>query len=220
MEHLIFGHTGAPVLVFPTSKGRFYQWEDFQMIEALRYPLSMGWLQLFCVDSIDNLSWYNLTAPPRIQLDWHLAYESYLLEEFLPFVSSVNSTPFLIAAGTSFGAFHAVNFALRYPQYVARVVALSGDYRSQPYLNDYEDEDVLANSPLDYLESITPHELHPSTHAVEFRLGCGRHDFCLGPTVSLANQLSRLGLHPLLSIWDHPGSHDWPLWRQQIVTYL
>ena len=57
MEALVYGHSGAPVLVFPTSRGRFHQWEDFQMVEALRHPIERGWLQLFCVDGIDNETW-------------------------------------------------------------------------------------------------------------------------------------------------------------------
>ena len=32
---LVFGHAGARVLVFPTSMGRFFQWEDSGMITAL-----------------------------------------------------------------------------------------------------------------------------------------------------------------------------------------
>ena len=28
MELLVFGHSGARTLVFPTSMGRFFQWED------------------------------------------------------------------------------------------------------------------------------------------------------------------------------------------------
>ncbi len=33
MELLIYGHAGARVLVFPTSKGRFYEWEDRGMLQ-------------------------------------------------------------------------------------------------------------------------------------------------------------------------------------------
>ncbi len=46
MELLVFGHAGARVLVFPTSMGRFFQWEDFGMIAALGQHLEDGWLQL------------------------------------------------------------------------------------------------------------------------------------------------------------------------------
>jgi esterase/lipase superfamily enzyme len=220
MEHLVFGHAGAPVLVFPTSKGRFYQWEDFAMIEALRQPLEAGFLQLFCVDSVDDRSWYNFEDHQRVQLDWHLAYEEFLIDEFLPGLRAWNDTPFLILTGASFGAFHAVNFALRYPQLVQRVVAMSGDYRSQKYVEGYFDEDVLANSPLDYLSGIAFEELAPETRGVEFRLASGRWDFCLQPTLALAGELGRLGVPHQCHVWDDPGVHDWPLWRRQVVHYL
>ena len=35
MELLVFGHHGAPVIVFPTSKGKYYEYEDRQMVAAL-----------------------------------------------------------------------------------------------------------------------------------------------------------------------------------------
>ena len=35
MELLVFGHAGARVLIFPTSQGRFFQWEDTGMVAAL-----------------------------------------------------------------------------------------------------------------------------------------------------------------------------------------
>ena len=54
MELLVFGHTGARVLVYPTSMGRFFQWGDTGMIAALGDQLENGGLQLFCVDSVDG----------------------------------------------------------------------------------------------------------------------------------------------------------------------
>ena len=35
MEALIFGHAGTPLLVFPTSMGRFFEYEDRGMIGVL-----------------------------------------------------------------------------------------------------------------------------------------------------------------------------------------
>ena len=220
MEHLVFGHAGAPVVVFPTSKGRFFQWEDFHMIEVLREHLERGWLQLFCVDSVDDLSWYNFVDHQRVQLDWHAAYEEYLLHEFLPQLRAINTNPFLILTGASFGGFHAVNFALRYPQVAQRVVAMSGDYRAEKYVEGYYDEDVLANSPLDYLPGLDPGSLNPDVRKVEFRLASGRWDFCLEPTLELSHHLQRLGVPVQCHVWEDPGMHDWPLWRRQIAHYL
>src|ERR1700736_5022796 len=58
MEVLVFGHSGARVLVFPTSMGRFFQWEDTGMVETLGTRLEQGSIQLYCVDSVDSESWY------------------------------------------------------------------------------------------------------------------------------------------------------------------
>jgi len=220
MEHLVYGWGGAPVLVFPTSKGRFFQWEDFHMLESLSKPLEKGWLQLYCVDSIDDLSWYNFEGHQRDQIDWHLAYEEYLLHDFLPHLRERNSNPFLIVTGASFGGFHAVNFGLRYPQLVKRVVAMSGDFQAGKYVEGYFDEDVLANSPLDYLRSQRFNTLDPDTRGTEFILTAGRWDFCLQPTLQLSHELQRLGVPQQCHVWNDPGIHDWPLWREQIRHYL
>ncbi len=35
MELLAYGHAGLPILVFPTSQGRFYEYENSGMIHAI-----------------------------------------------------------------------------------------------------------------------------------------------------------------------------------------
>jgi len=65
MELLVFGDRGAPVLVFPTSMGRFYQWEDFGIVSHMGPRIDAGWIQLWCVDSVDGESFYNKKAAPQ-----------------------------------------------------------------------------------------------------------------------------------------------------------
>src|SRR5688500_14530413 len=77
METLIFGHAGSPVLVFPTTMGRFYQYEDFGMVGVLEPKIEAGHVQLFCPDSVDAESWYNKAVPPRQRVARHLDYERY-----------------------------------------------------------------------------------------------------------------------------------------------
>src|SRR5262245_54503712 len=47
MELLIFGHAGPPILVFPTSMGAFFEYEDRGMVAALSQKLNQGALRLF-----------------------------------------------------------------------------------------------------------------------------------------------------------------------------
>src|SRR5437016_1420987 len=128
MELLAFGHGGAPVLAFPTSMGRFYEWEDFGMVATLAHHLEQGWVQLYCVDSVDGESWYNHYVPGAVRGARHTQYERYLLEEVLPFVRGQNPTAFLIVTGCSFGAYHAANFSFKHPDVVNRCIAISGTY--------------------------------------------------------------------------------------------
>jgi esterase/lipase superfamily enzyme len=46
MYLLVFGHV-APVLVFPTSKGKFYEYLNHGMVGALSEHLEQGWIQLY-----------------------------------------------------------------------------------------------------------------------------------------------------------------------------
>lgn len=221
MEHLVFGHAGAPVLVFPTSSGRFYQWEDFGMVAALERHLANGWVQLFCIESLDAESWYNFAADQRDQLDAHMDYESYVIEEFLPYLRSVNSTDYLIVTGTSFGAFHAVNFSFRHPELVDRVIAMSGDYDSKKYVDGYFDLDVYYNSPVDFLGNMTdPYYLEQFRNRLDVILAAGDWDFCLGPTLDLSGILKRLEVPHFLDVWGDHSLHDWPLWRRMIAKFI
>ena len=53
MELLCFGHAGTKVLVFPTSGGRFFEYEDHGMVSSVADRIDNGQLQLYCVDSVN-----------------------------------------------------------------------------------------------------------------------------------------------------------------------
>src|SRR3974390_2871500 len=86
MELLAFGHAGFPVVVFPTSGGRFYEYEDRGMVGGLAPKIEGGELQGICVDSVDQESWYNKWVPPADRLHRQNAYDAYLSLEVAPFV--------------------------------------------------------------------------------------------------------------------------------------
>ena len=151
MELLVFGHTGARVLVFPTSMGRFFQWEDTGMVETLGERLEQGGIQLYCIDSVDSESWYAKQKHPAERARRHNQYDSYILNEVVPFSRQRNTNPFLMAAGTSFGAYHAIDFAFRYPQLVDRVIGLSGLYNITRFTGGFSDDNVYFNNPCAFI---------------------------------------------------------------------
>src|ERR1035441_4405069 len=109
MEALVFGHAGMPLLVFPTSMGKFFEYEDRGMIGVLAPKIERGELQVFCPDGVDNESWYNKGVHPRVRALRHLQYERYILHEFLPFFRWKNQAWQLAATGCSFGGYQAAS---------------------------------------------------------------------------------------------------------------
>ena len=85
MEYKRYGHAGRPVVVFPTSQGRFYQFEDSGGVGALAEFIDTGRIQLFAVDGIDceNPSSTSMPTPPH-RIARHEAYFRYVREEALP----------------------------------------------------------------------------------------------------------------------------------------
>ncbi len=219
MELLVFGHAGARVLVFPTSQGRFFQWEDMGMMATLGEHLERGWIQMFCVDSVDEESWYAKERPPAARAWRHVQYDRYILNEVLPFTTHLNSNPFLITTGTSFGAYHAVNFAFRYPQLVDRTIGMSGLYDIKRFTGGYSDDNVYFNSPSDFIKN--EHELTrlAALRHMDIILATGHDDSFRSNNESLSATLWRKQIGHALRIWDG-WAHDWPWWKQMILLYI
>lgn len=219
MELLVFGHAGARVLVFPTSMGRFFQWEDMGMMAELNEHLEQGWLQIFCVDSVDGESWYDKNRPPAERAWRHMQYDRYLVDEVLPFTTSKNSNPFLITTGASFGAYHAVNFALRYPQLVNRTLGLSGLYDVKQFTDGYSDDNVYFNSPYDFIQNEHESERLDALRRLDIIFAIGRDDPSCQNNERMSSVLWEKNIWHALRIWDG-WAHDWPWWRQMIHAYI
>ncbi|WP_433983403.1 hypothetical protein RBB78_19195 [Tunturiibacter empetritectus] len=93
MELLVFGHAGYPAVVFPTSQGRFYEFEDRQMVSTVQDKLEHGHLQLYCVDSVDGESWYNRDVLPVGALPARCSTATTSSTRSSPSSASSTSTP-------------------------------------------------------------------------------------------------------------------------------
>lgn len=219
MEMLVFGHAGARVLVFPTSMGRFYQWEDSGMINTLSDQLEQGNIQLFCVDSVDEESWYAKWKRPADRARRQTEYDNYLLNEVIPLSVQHNSNPYLIAVGTSFGGYHAVNFAFRHPHLVDRVLGLSGFYNITRFTSGYSDDNVYYNNPCDFIQNERdPARLEAIRHQ-DIILAIGSDDPSCSNNEFFSGILWGKGIWHALRIWNG-WNHDWPYWQQMVRMYL
>ncbi len=221
MDLLIIGHHGARMLVFPTSKGRFFEWEDRAMFgpDCLGPHIDAGWLQVYCVDSVDDESWYNRRARPRQRGLRQSEYMAYLRDEVLPLSRQKNDNPFLITAGASFGAYHAACFAFKHPELTGRMLALSGMFDIKDFTDGYSDDAVYFNNPMDFLR----HESDPARLAnlrrMDIVIATGRDDKLHAESERLSRILWDKGVGNALRLWDG-WSHDWPYWQRMMAQYV
>ncbi len=221
MELLLFGSGGRPVVIFPTSFGRFYQNEDFSLVGTLQERFDSGELHMICIDSVDMESWYNREIPPAARAQRHNQYEQYLIQEVFPFFQERNSRVVseLNLTGASFGAYHAINFAFKHPDMVHRILAMSGAYSLQFLASTGMDSEVYFNSPIDYLPNLHDDWYLSRMRQQDIILAVGSEDICRASTEQLSRDLWAKAVPHNLDIWGGAW-HDWPWWKMMALKYL
>jgi esterase/lipase superfamily enzyme len=226
MELLIFGHSGRAVLFFPTRTARFYDYENWEIIEAMSQQIDKGELQVFCVDSIDAESFYNANIHPFERISRHLQYEQYLLNEVIPLIYSKNGGDYLETAGCSMGAYHAINLALRYPWLFRKAVGISGRYDLtespgdfKDLMDGFRDKTVYLNMPIQYIGNLTNELFLAAIRNVEIILAIGETDPFLYSNKDLSQLLWNKDVQNQLYIW--PGNAHRPrYWKKMVPLYL
>ena len=219
MERLVFGHDGLPVIVFPTSCGRFFEFEDQGMVGAIEAKINRGQIQLYCVDSVDNESWY-----AQVEGSWkisrHMQYERYIMNELLPHIRWRNWNQQIAMIGCSFGGFHAASMALRHPDSITAMLSMGGAFDLHRFLRGYYSEDSYLTLPMDFLPNLHDHWYLDRMRRNTYVLATGEHDMCWNDNERLAGIMRNKGIPVRLDVWGDSTGHDWPWWRRMLQTYL
>ncbi len=227
MEFKVYGHAGKPMLVFPAQDGRFFDYENFKMVETIADHLEQGKVQLFCVDTLDQES-FTAKGDQGWRIGQYEDYIRYICDEFYPRMrqisretSGVERQDKVVTTGCSMGASHAMNFFCRRPDLFDGTLSMSGIYGASFSFENYQDSRVYDNSPLDFLPNL-PHDHYYRdmyrNSKIYVVIGQGRwEDECLADTRNLDRIFKDLGIHnAIFDYWGHDVDHDWPWWRIQL----
>ncbi len=226
MELLVFGHSGQPVLMYPTRMARFYDYENWGVIGALESRLAAGDMQIFCVDSIDAESFYNENIQPAERIQRHVQYETYIIDEVLPFMERINGNDDFFVAGCSMGAFHAVNTAFRHPEFFVKVVAMSGRYDLTVEMGDFRDlfsgyrsQEVYFNTPLQFVANLNDQEILGQLRNLDITIVIGEADQFYQNNQNFSEVLNYKDIPHNLYVWDD-YAHKARYWRQMVQLYF
>lgn len=214
-EMLVFGDSGYPLILFPTSMGRYYESKDRGLIDAVAWYVNNGHVKIYCPDGIDTQSWYNKQISPAERALNHMCYDAVILNEVIPRAIAETGHKRVAIAGCSFGGYHAANFAFRHPELVSYLFSMSGLFDISSRIDGYYDDNVYYNNPMDFM----PDNKHPDLWRMGIVLGAAERDVTLSQNEQFSGILSNKQIQHWLDI--RPNTlHDWPVWREMLPHYL
>lgn len=220
-----YGHSGIPVVVFPSSGGSHTEFADFKMIESVEEYIYRGVVQFFTLSSYDKESWLHQGKSAHQKALAHQAYERYIIDEAIPFIKHVsNWHGSLMVTGCSMGAFHAVNFFLKHPDVFQKVIALSGIYDARFFTGNHGNDPLVhENSPVDSLwlqeDSWFIDQFRNAQVIVCTGLGAYEEQG-LPSFYKLKEAFEAKALPAWFDTWGEEVNHDWEWWRKQLPYYL
>lgn len=229
MEYKRYGHAGRAFVVFPTSQGRFYQFEDSGGVRSLAEFIDTGRIQIFTIDGIDSESYFNKGADHAGRIARHEAYFRYIREEALPEIAHASATanggrhmkP--IFGGCSMGGFHSSNFVFRFPELASGLIALSGVYSTRDFFGDSLDGDIFYNSMLHYLPGLYDDAVLARLRSLRLIFCCGQgawEERMLAETRALEEVLRDKNIPAWVDYWGGDVAHDWPWWHKQLPYFM
>jgi esterase/lipase superfamily enzyme len=227
MEIKVYGHWGQPFIVFPCSMGRFFDYENLGMINAIKSYIDAGKIKIYAVDSIDSESWYNFSISPSSRNNRHEAYDQYISKEVVPYIRhDCRSDLGVMVNGCSMGAYHSLNFFLKHPDLCQGVLALSGLYRldcPEFGLAAGQVDEVYFNSPISYLPHLNDQNLLQQYRCKTIILCAGQGDWedeAVADTRAVGDLLLDKGVSAWVDLWGTDVNHDWPWWYRQMNYFL
>ncbi len=224
MEFKIYGEGGKLCLSFPPQCGRFFDFENYGMVDTIAPWVDSGRVMVLGVDAIDGETWAG-EGDPRQRLELQERWFAYVTEELIPRAYELGADDRkAMTTGCSMGALHAADFFFRRPDLIDTVISLSGLFDADFFFGDYHDDLTYANSPLQFLPNMP--EDHPYIQLyrqsnIILCAGQGAWDeVMLDHERRLEAILHAKGIPVWADYWGYDVNHDWPWWRKQLPYFF
>jgi len=206
---LVFGHSGYPVILFPTSSGSYYEAKDMGLINSVSDFIENGKIKIYTPDSFDSKCWFNYNVHPADRVRMYMAFESMLLQDILEFAFNETGFEKVCLSGSCFGAYHAANIAFRHPDDVGYLFCMNGTFDIKPNILGFYDDNCYFNNPVDYLPCLTDPRYIDKFKSMGIALGTNENDISLENNKVLSSILSSKEIPHWLDIRSNAGNNNW-----------
>lgn len=227
MEFKIYGRSGGKLCIaFAPENGRFYDYENFGMIESLAPWIESGRLQVVTPDSIDAETWNNQSATPRQRIEQQERWFRYITDELFGWVVGINGHlgQRAIVTGCSMGATHSSLFFFRRPDLFDTLIAQSGIYNASHFFHNYMDNLIYENSPVHFLPHMDPSHFYMALYRSSRIICCSGQGAwektALDETHALERVLKEKDIPAWFDYWGLDVGHEWYWWKKQMVYHM
>jgi len=229
MEFKVYGHGGKPVMFIPCQGGRFFDFENFKMIDYWAPFIESGSCTVYSIDCIDNEAWAALNWDNRVRTENHERWYNYVVEECVPYIRYLQAERTgadrrILTFGASMGAMHAANLFFRRPDLFEGCFAISGLYDSPEFFGDYMDDLLYNNCPVNYISNMPQDHFYIEKYNnSKILIVCGQgrwEEPLLASTHRLENVLNAKGIQARVEYWGYDVDHDWPWWFKMVEHYV
>jgi esterase/lipase superfamily enzyme len=229
MEFKVYGHGGKPVMFIPCQSGRFFDFENFKMLDHWAKWIEEGRCTVYSIDSIDDIAWAAQGADDRWRIENHERWYNYVVEEMVSTIRHLSGErngfdQKILTFGCSMGAMHAANLFFRRPDLFGGVFAISGLYDASMFFGDYMDDLVYNNCPVNYLSNLPGDHFYRDLYRnSDILIVCGQGDWegpLLESTRKLDTVMKQKGIPGRFEYWGYDVAHDWPWWFKMVEHYV
>ena len=229
MEFKVYGHGGKPVMFIPCQSGRFFDFENFKMLDHWAKWIEEGRCTVYSIDSIDDIAWAAQGADDRWRIENHERWYNYVVEEMVSTIRHLSGErngfdQKILTFGCSMGAMHAANLFFRRPDLFGGVFAISGLYDASMFFGDYMDDLVYNNCPVNYLSNLPGDHFYMDLYRnSDILIVCGQGDWegpLLESTRKLDTVMKQKGIPGRFEYWGYDVAHDWPWWFKMVEHYV
>src|SRR5215212_815523 len=155
MPLVAYGHSGYPLLMFPTAAADYLEYERFHLVDAIKDLIENGLIRAYSINSVNKYSLLNRESHPAWKVEMLARYDRYIMDEVLPLIGNEcgpDAKP--MTTGASLGAFLAANTYFKHSDNFRGTIAMSGSYDIYNYLEQYYDDNVYFKNTEMYLKNL------------------------------------------------------------------
>ena len=226
MEFKTFGNPGGRLcFAFPPQDGRWWDFENFGMVDSISKWIYSGELFLVLPDGNDWESWSDKNGDCRVRIEAQERWYNYIIDELYPMCRELSGwNGKALVTGCSLGGVHSGVFFFRRPDLFDTMISLSGTFNAQQFFGPYMDDLLYANSPVHFLPNMPadhPYiEIYRNSNIITC---CGQgawEEELLKGTRELDEILTRMGIPHFSDYWGYDVNHDWPWWQKQLPYFM